>query len=105
MMLVATLLALLQPGPAPEVLPVDERMAAYEAAFPGIAEVGAKDEVDLRRLGPAEAGWSTSGHSVASAIAARGGDPEQHVLGEWLVGGHGVSVPGDRPLSAPSGFR
>ena len=105
MIFAAMILSFLQAAAPAEVLPVDERMAAYEAAFPGLPETAAEIDADLGRLGPAEAGWSTSGASVPSAIAARHGDPEQHVLGEWVRGGHGVSSPGDRPLRVPSTFR
>lgn len=101
----AIVLSILQATASVEPLPVDEQMAAYEAAYPGLADDLAEVDADIDRLGPAEAGWSASGDSVASAIAARHGDPGQHVLGEWVEGGHGVASPGDRPLGAPSGFR
>jgi len=102
MMISAIVLSILQTTAVVEPLPVDEQMATYEATYPGI---GAEVPADLYRLGPAEADWSTSGLSATSAIAARQGDAEQFVLGEWVKGGHGVSSPGDRPLRPPSDFR
>ena len=104
-MLAAMVLSILQAAAPVEVLPVDAQMAAYEAAFPRLADSDAEFQAHIGRLGPAEAGWSTSGVSVASAIATRQGDPEQYVLGEWAEGGHNVAAPGDRPLRAPSNFR
>lgn len=63
-MLTATLLAIVQATGAAEALPVDERMAAYEAAMPRLREVEARVEADIGRLGPAESGWAASGLSV-----------------------------------------
>jgi hypothetical protein len=105
MMFAAMFLSILQAAAPVEVLPVDAQMAAYEAAFPRLADSDAEFQAHIGRLGPAEAGWSTSEVSVASAIATRPGDAEQHVLGEWVEGGHNVAAPGDRPLRAPSNFR
>jgi hypothetical protein len=102
-MFAAAVFAILLATAPSEPLPIDARMAEYEAAMPRLAEVEALTEEEIGRLGPPESGWATSGLSAASAIAAARGNAEQHVLGEWDKGGHGVTAPGDRPLAVPQG--
>jgi hypothetical protein len=96
--------ALLTLAEPPEALPVDARMAEFEAAMPWLRRIEERAEAEIWQLGPAEPGWTTSGLSPEAAIAARGGKVEEHVLGEWLRGGHGVSVAGDHPLTVPPGL-
>ena len=103
-MLAAAVFAIIQATGATEVLPIDARMAAYEAAIPELEEIQARTEEEIGRLGPMESGWATSGISAASAITARRGNAAQHVLGEWEKGGHGVVTSGDRPLRVPQGL-
>jgi len=100
-MIAAAVFAILQATGAAEALPIDARMAAYEAAIPRLREIEVRTEGEIGRLGPPEADWATSGLSAASAIAARRGDTARHVLGEWERGGHGVAIRGGRPLAVP----
>lgn len=104
-MIVAVALAMLQAAGAVETLPIDERMAAHEAAVPGLRAAEARVEEQIGRLGIAEPGWDRSGVSAASAIAGRGDSADDDVLGEWEVGGHGVVIAGDRPLAVPRELR
>lgn len=100
-MTVAVAFAIIQAAGAIEALPVD----AYEAAVPELREIEARTEEEIGRLGPTEPGWATSGMSAESAIAAGTGSATEHVLGEWEAGGHGVTIPGDRPLIIPQDLR
>lgn len=101
---IALALILLQVAGEAETLPIDERMAVYEAVIPGLRGRAAQIEADIGRLGPVEPGWEMSGLTTESAISAGPGGVESHVLGEWEVGGHGVVVSGDRPLATPEGL-
>jgi hypothetical protein len=102
---IAVTLALLQVAGAVEALPIDERMAAYEAVVPELRENSARIESDIGRLGRREPGWETSGMSAESAITAGTGSVAEDVLGEWEIGGHGVVLPVERPLAIPQGLR
>jgi len=95
------LLALADP---PEQLPIDAAMATFEVAVPELRQIEARAEEQVWQLGPPEPGWAMAGLAPASAIIARDGNVEDHVLGEWEEGGHGVNIPGDRPLVLPPGL-
>lgn len=99
-MLAAAVFAILQATAPSEPLPIDARMAEYEAAIPRLAEVEASTEEEIGRMGPPESGWATSGLSAASAIAGRG-NAAQQVLGEWERGVHSVRTTGEGPLAVP----
>jgi hypothetical protein len=105
MIKIAIAFALVQAAGAVEPLPLDERMAEYEALFPDLRQVEARIEAEIGRLGPVEPGWEMSGLTPQAAISAQAGNEADHVLGEWEVGGHGVVIPGDRPLALPEGHR
>ena len=77
-------------------------MARFEAAVPELRAIQARAEEDIGRLGPPEPSWATTGLSPEATIAAGSGTVDEHVLGEWEQGGHGVSIAGDRPLGAPA---
>lgn len=100
-MLAAAVFAIIQATGPSEVLPIDARMAEYEAAMPELERIEALTEAEIGSLGPMESGWATSGISGAAAIDARRGNVAEHVLGEWERGGHGVVTSGDRPLRVP----
>lgn len=86
---------------ATELLPIDAVMEAYEAAIPNLKAITAKTETEIGKVGPAEPKWETLGISAAAALIAGRGTVDQHVLGEWEKGGHGVTIEGDRPLEVP----
>jgi hypothetical protein len=83
--------------------PIDAMIEAAEARDPSLREMLSATQAELGRLGAVEAGWSTSGSSWREAA---GGGPGEGgpVLGEWEVGGHAVTISGDRPLSVPAGM-
>lgn len=87
-----------------ENLPVDAVMERFEALIPSLTDHYAAMEEELGELGEFEPGWSTSGFSASAAIRVGGGDIEDHVIGEWEVGGNGVYTEGDLPLTIPEGW-
>ena len=91
-------LALVQAAGAVEPLPIDDVMAAYEAVLPGLRERETRIDAEIGAVGSVEPGWERSGISAESALIAGKGNAAEHLLGEWEVGGHGVAIPGDRPL-------
>lgn len=91
-------LALVQAAGAVEPLPIDDVMAAYEAVLPDLRERETRIDGEIGAVGRIEPGWERSGISAESALTAGKGNAAEHLLGEWEVGGHGVAIPGDRPL-------
>lgn len=91
-------LALVQAAGAVEPLPVDEMLAAYDAVLPELREREIRIDAEIGAVGRIEPGWEGSGISAESALTAGKGNAAEHLLGEWEVGGHGVAIPGDRPL-------
>lgn len=96
-MLLIALLATTSAGHA-EPIPIDEKMAEFELEYPQIRKGMASVMDDVSRLGPEEEGWASSGLGVADVIALESVAVSDVVLGEWEVGGHGVSSPD--PLGA-----
>lgn len=82
-------------------LPIDEYMAAMEAAVPELRGQYATIEEEISELGEIEPNWATSGISTITAIELRDGDIQQDVIGEWEVGGHGAYISGGLPLPIP----
>ena len=89
---------------AVEHLPVDEVMERFEALIPSLTDQYAAVEEELEELGESEPDWSTSGLSASAAVRLGGGNIQEHVIGEWEVGGNGVYTEGDRPLTIPEGW-
>ena len=88
-----------------ETLPIDEALAAYEAALSKLRETEAEVDAEIGAVGPVQAAWQTTGMSAEAALSAEAGSAAEHVLGEWEVGGHGVAIPGDRPFGVTEQLR
>lgn len=94
----------MQSGLVVELLPVDEVLARFEEAIPGLKKFESELEAELGNLGPTESDWSESGLSISSAIQAEGKSTSEYALGEWELGGNAVLSRGDRPIGTPTDF-
>ena len=83
--------------------PIDAVIEVAEAEDPRFRALLSATQAELGRLGPVEAGWSTSGLSWQGAVGQQTGGQQEGgpVLGEWEEGGHAVTT-GARPLSVPA---